>query len=267
MLRENRLHLLSILLVLSYPAGAQIQDTSTLQAVAAKSFSVGLETTPKKTVNNISLKSFYIPAALITYGVVSLESHNLRQVNHKVHREISMEDPQKRLRIDDYLQYAPAVAVYGLNVAGVKGLNNFRDRTLIYLISDIVLNVAVSGGKKATRQLRPDESNYLSFPSGHTAHAFASAEFMRQEYKHLSPWYGYAGYAVAVATGYLRMYNNRHWLSDVAAGAGVGIASTKFAYWVYPKLKKLFFAKSKSANIVMPAYSDGSISLNFIRQF
>jgi hypothetical protein len=267
MVRERWCSLLSILLFYSYSAGAQFSDTTGLSATATKNFSVNLAPSTPAKENKITLKSFYLPAALITYGSVSLESHNLRQLNHKVREEVYLENPHKKLGVDDYLQYAPAVAVYGLNLAGVKGLNNFRDRTLIYLMSDIILNVAVSGGKKATRELRPDESNYLSFPSGHTAHAFASAEFLRQEYKHLSPWYGYAGYAVAVTTGYLRMYNNRHWLSDVAAGAGVGIASTKIAYWLYPKVKRLFFRKTKTDNIIMPSYNDGSIGINFIRHF
>ena len=187
MVRERWCSLLSILLFYSYTAGAQLSDTTGLSATATKTFSVNLAPSTPAKETKITLKSFYLPAALITYGIVSLESHNLRELNHKVREEVYLENPHKKLGVDDYLQYAPAVAVYGLNIAGVKGLNNFRDRTLIYLMSDIILNVAVSGGKKATRQLRPDESNYLSFPSGHTAHAFASAEFLRQEYKHLSP--------------------------------------------------------------------------------
>ena len=37
------------------------------------------------------------------------------------------------------------------------------------------------------------------------------------------------------------MYNNRHWLTDVAAGAGIGILSTKIAYWLYPFLNSKLF--------------------------
>jgi membrane-associated phospholipid phosphatase len=46
------------------------------------------------------------------------------------------------------------------------------------------------------------------------------------------------GYALATATGALRMANNKHWASDVAMGAAIGIASAELAYWAYPKLKK-----------------------------
>jgi membrane-associated phospholipid phosphatase len=34
------------------------------------------------------------------------------------------------------------------------------------------------------------------------------------------------------------MANNKHWASDVAMGAAVGIASAEFAHWLYPKLQK-----------------------------
>ena len=75
--------------------------------------------------------------------------------------------------------------------------------------------------------------------------AFAAAEFMRQEYKDVSPLYGIAGYGAATITGILRLYNNKHWVSDVVAGAGFGILSTRLAYWIYPVIKRKLF-KDKS---------------------
>ena len=43
--------------------------------------------------------------------------------------------------------------------------------------------------------------------------------------------------ATAAATGYLRLYNNHHWLGDVLAGAAIGMASTKFIYWMNRRIK------------------------------
>ena len=194
----------------------------------------------------------------------------IRTKNEKIRsikNEIREDHPFFRTKIDDYLQYAPALAAYGLDAMGIKGRNNFRDRTMIYLLSNIMLTTTVFSVKKLSQQLRPDGSNHFSFPSGHTAEAFASAEFLYQEYKDVSPWYGVTGYVIAAITGYLRMYNNKHWLGDVVAGAGIGILSTKVAYWISPVIKRKFF-KNKSMNtLIMPWYQNGIGGISLLHTF
>ncbi|MNL72165.1 hypothetical protein D3C87_1974290 [compost metagenome] len=60
------------------------------------------------------------------------------------------------------------------------------------------------------------------------------------------------------------MYNNKHWLSDVVAGAGFGILSTKVAYYLYPRLKKLVLGKETKVNYSMAQlYQDKAIGLSF----
>ena len=89
---------------------------------------------------------------------------------------------------------------------------------------------------------------------------------MFQEFKNESIWYGVTGYLIATGTGALRMYNNRHWFSDVIAGAGIGILSTKAAYWLAPKINKLF--SNKSDNVVLFPYYDGkSVGVGFVSNF
>jgi membrane-associated phospholipid phosphatase len=127
--------------------------------------------------------------------------------------------------------------------------------------------MSVESIKTITKRERSDGSNNASFPSGHTATAFASAEFLRQEYKDESPLYGIAGYAVATTTGILRLYNNKHWVSDVVAGAGFGIASTKLAYLLYPKVKKLLTGKGSLNYSVVPAYQDHTYGLSLAGTF
>ena len=100
--------------------------------------------------------------------------------------------------------------------------------------------------KKTGNVERPDGSSTNSFPSGHTATAFMGAEFLYQEYKDVSIWYGVGGYAIATTTGALRIYNNKHWLTDVAAGAGIGILCTKAAYWLNPLLNEKKFNRKTS---------------------
>lgn len=46
-----------------------------------------------------------------------------------------------------------------------------------------------------------------------------------------------AGYAVAAGVGAMRVYNNKHWCSDILAGAGIGILSASIMYWLAPYLR------------------------------
>ncbi len=68
--------------------------------------------------------------------------------------------------------------------------------------------------------------DYRSFPSGHTIAAFAAAAAVTSEMNRFSPgtrWIvGPAMYGGAALAGLSRMYDNRHWASDVIAGAGIG---------------------------------------------
>jgi len=217
--------------------------------------------------NKFPIKQLILPGAMIAYGFTTLGNEELQEVNAEVKDEVYAEKPHTTTNIDNYLQFVPAAAVYALNAVGIKGKNNFRDRTMIYTMSNIIMGTTVYTLKKTTHQIRPDGSSYTSFPSGHTAEAFASAEFLFQEYKDVSIWYGIAGYAVAATTGYLRLYNNKHWLGDVVAGAGIGIASTKVSYWLYPKLKRLIFKDKAMHTIVMPTYRDGSFGVGMVHQF
>ena len=74
------------------------------------------------------------------------------------------------------------------------------------------------------------------------------AEIFWQEYNHKSKWLASSGYLIAATTGYLRMYNNKHWFSDVVAGAGIGILSTKITYWLLPKIMSKINRPKSSEN-------------------
>lgn len=75
-------------------------------------------------------KALIIPSLFICYGIVSLESDYLKTLNYDTKEELA-EHIDKRFTIDDFSQYAPAVAVYGLNTAGIQGKNNLKDRSII----------------------------------------------------------------------------------------------------------------------------------------
>lgn len=215
---------------------------------------------PEKNEVRFRYKALIIPTVLIGYGVVGLESNTLLGINASTNNELK-EHIDEKFTIDDVSQYAPFASVYTLNAAGVKGRNNFKDRTVILGTAYLIMGTTVNILKNTGTVERPDGSSNNSFPSGHTATAFMGAEFLFQEYKDVSVWYGVTGYVVAAGTGFFRMYNHRHWLTDVAAGAGIGILSTKIAYWTHPFVKKIFKGKSDIGGMVMPFYQEGKYGL------
>jgi len=132
---------------------------------------------------------------------------------------------------DNYSQYLPLVTATALKACGYEGRSNWGRYLVSSAASYIVMAALVNGVKYSAKELRPDGSTRNSFPSGHTATAFAAATILHKEYGTTrSPWISIGGYALATATGCMRVLNNRHWVSDTFAGAGIGILSTELGY-------------------------------------
>jgi len=212
-------------------------------------------------------KEWIFPVTFVVYGFSTIHLDALTDVNENFKNAIWNKYPHNTVTIDNYLQWVPAAAVYSLNFAGIHGEHNFLDRSMIYALSNLIMVVSVFAVKNITHEQRPDGSDYQSFPSGHSAEAFLSAEFLMQEYKNVSIWYGIGGYAVATSVAYLRMYNNKHWFSDVVAGAGFGILSTRLSYILYPKIKKLFMHTPIPDSMLMPSYQNHSFGFSFVHEF
>lgn len=226
-----------------------------------------IDSTKNKDNSQFKYKSLIIPSVLIGYGVVGLKSPSLKDINNSVKNDLRGYD-DKKLNIDDFSQYSPFLSVYALNAMGIQGKNNFKDRTIVLATAYLIMGSSVNILKKTTKVTRPDGSSSTSFPSGHTATAFMGAEFLYQEYKDVSVWYGITGYVVAAGTGLFRIYNEKHWFTDVATGAGIGILSTKIAYWVHPLIKKTIFKdKDKTNGIVMPFYNGREYGLGLSMTF
>ena len=140
--------------------------------------------------------------------------------------------PSFRHHYDDYLQNAPAVAMNGMKTFGVEGRSSWGRMLVSDAFSALILTAAVNGVKYTANVMRPDGTSRNSFPSGHTATAFMTATMLHKEYGLTrSPWYSVAGYTAATVTGLSRIMNNRHWMSDVMVGAGIGILSTELGYY------------------------------------
>ncbi len=115
------------------------------------------------------------------------------------------------------------VAVAGLTIGAfsasrIRGGDRFRATTYDISQAIIVTQVWTQALKFTVTRERPDESNNLSFPSGHASNAFCAATVIARHYRRLAiPGYGVATY-IAVS----RMAANKHHFSDIVAGAGFG---------------------------------------------
>lgn len=139
--------------------------------------------------------------------------------------------PEFDRSLDNYIQFLPAAVMVGLKLGGVEGRSSWGRMLISDAMSIALMAGIVNSLKYSTKVERPDGSDRFSFPSGHTATAFMTATMLAKEYGFRSPWVGIGAYTVASATGLMRMANNKHWLSDVLTGAGIGIVSTELGYY------------------------------------
>lgn len=248
-----------IIILLSLVSSAQsVDSTNTVNSLLVKN----------KTQIQFKAKQLIIPAVLIGYGIIGIGNDQLESFNDQIKEEVK-ENIDEKFTIDDFSQYLPLASVYGLSAIGVKGKNNFRDKTVIVATSYLIMGIAVNSLKRTLKVERPDGSGFNSFPSGHTATAFMGAELVYQEYKDVSIWYGISGYLVATGTGAFRLYNNKHWLTDVVAGAGIGILSAKAAYWLYPSVNRLLGSKKNTnkKTAFIPYYDGKQVGFGLVSTF
>ena len=177
------------------------------------------------------LRGTIAPAALMTSGIV-FDGNGRESVKNEVVEERNEHLFGFTNHLDDYAQFAPLVAVYGFEVAGMKPRTDWQNRTAILLKAQVVNLGLVYVLKTTLKKTRPDGTAY-SFPSGHTANAFAGATMLAIEYGENHKWVPYVSYAFASGIGVMRMANNKHYISDVLFGAGLGILSVKAAYWTH----------------------------------
>lgn len=210
---------------------------------------------------NLRPTSLIVPSTLIAVGIWGNENDWFAKLNMNIRNEM-IESSHKKIGIDDYTQFLPFAAALTLGKIGVKPQHGFKQRAIAGGMAIAISQILVQSLKYTIRTERPDHSKRNSFPSGHTTMAFAGAEMLWQEYHNQSPLIAYTGYVVAAGTGFMRMYNNRHWFSDVIAGAGFGILSTKLAYWLYPKIfPATSYNKQTAINITPTLCGEKSIGM------
>lgn len=138
--------------------------------------------------------------------------------------------------LDDVLAHVPMAGTLVLKACGAHSKHDWPQLLLGAGASYILTAGVVQGLKLTVHECRPDGSNANSFPSGHTSMAFSGATVLHHEYGELSPWISVAGYGVATFVAVDRVAKKRHHWYDVAAGAAIGLVTTKVSYWLSERL-------------------------------
>ena len=208
----------------------------------------------------LNFKKLAIPTSIMVIGFTQV-GHESKELQVDLQEDF----PFFKSRLDDVAQYIPLSAVLLSGSLGLKTKNDFKSRFIYSAISYSVMGLSVNILKKTIKETRPDNSSNNSFPSGHTAFSFTGAEIFHQELKENYPVLSFAGYPIAAGVGIYRMLNNKHYLSDVLVGAGLGMLSAKFAYAIYQPKKT--DKKDKLSLSFLPANVLGRNGFSIIGKF
>ena len=174
--------------------------------------------------------SLILPLSLFALGTYSI--HQTTFINRFAIKDWrNRTSPSFNTDIDDYLQHLGLVGGFAVGAFGKK------DKLWLYtkrvLFTEIVTNTFIQIIKKQSHILRPNDSDYLSFPSGHTTEAFAGAILFNDHFARGKPLLQVISLSAATSVGVMRVLKNRHWANDVIAGAGFGILSAKLSEIVF----------------------------------
>ncbi len=124
----------------------------------------------------------------------------------------------------DGLTHTGDVLAYFLPATALGMTAYFKDREGAWEFAESAgITMAITVGLKYAINARRPTGEPYSFPSGHSAITFSSAEFLRKRYG----WKcGVPAYVFASFVGYSRVRANVHYFRDVAAGAAIGIVTT-----------------------------------------
>ena len=214
---------------------------------------------PKRTL----LQRSIVPASLIASGILLSDSKFERSLNRET---VAWARDRFSSRIDDYTRVVPVAQMYIADIVGIEAKNHWFDQTKNMALSLLITDIITNALKAGIHKVRPNGQNAKSFPSGHTSLSFTTAAVLYEEFGQTSPLLAYSGYGFAAITGSMRLLNNRHFISDVLAGAGLGIIIAKLVYHFDYLFKWNPFIKSKDVTFI-PRYEDKTVGLYFSKRF
>jgi membrane-associated phospholipid phosphatase len=215
----------------------------------------------KRSIRSAALR-IVVPSLALGVGILAhspVYSSSLCQAKQDIQLSTQRSFPRFNARgLDDYTRHVPLAAAYTMMATGYKGTRTAVGFTIIYLLAHELDNTVVSNMKRITAEARPDNARDLtSFPSSHTSQAFLTATLLHEQYGRQYPWLSVSGFAVAAATGTMRVLGNKHWATDVLAGAAVGFLSAETVWHVYPALTKLMPQRLAHKMLLVPTYAAG----------
>ncbi|HUH51044.1 MAG TPA: phosphatase PAP2 family protein [Flavobacterium sp.] len=200
-------------------------------------------------------KQLILPASLIAGGFLLRNSSTNARINRDIKEFRDDNFSAFRTNVDDYFQYSTILLTFGGNAMGFKSKNNYKQMISDGIVSNILLSAIVLPLKNNIGDMRPDGSASNSFPSGHTTAAFNCATLHFLEYRDDNVLFASAGFGIASTTALFRVLNNRHWLSDVTAAAGIGIATAVVVHYFNPFR---FESKKETSLTLLPTYSQNT---------
>ena len=201
------------------------------------------------------LGSLSRPANMGILGAGALAAGAARPSDHSLDRWIEQKGgsrsytPIGGLVGNEWLQGGAAIATYTIGIVQ-------DSPEVAHIGSDLIraqmLNGVVTAGVKLIADRQRPSGGDLSFPSGHTSSAFASAAVLGEHYgwKVGVPAYGVAGFI-----GWTRVRDRSHWLSDVVFGSAIGLAAGR----------AVTFGHRQSSWSIAPAAMPGGAAIYFVR--
>ncbi|MCI1785277.1 MAG: phosphatase PAP2 family protein [Bacteroidales bacterium] len=206
------------------------------------------------------VRQLIVPGSAIVIGSALSGSHLEKEVKNSFHNGEEHKS-DCALPIDDLMRFFPVPEIYIADMFGVKARNNWFDQTKYLVIANAINAGITLAGKHIINKKRPGGEDY-SFPSGHSSVSFTNAAVLYYEFKDTSPVLAYSGYAIATVVAGSRIVNNRHWLSDVMVGSGLGMLVTTMVYHYEPLKNWNPFKKSENITFV-PSYNNNGVGFYF----
>jgi hypothetical protein len=191
--------------------------------------------------------SLIVPGTFMLYVALKPAVSGIQYLDNNIMASVEKKYPNFHTNAADYIMWTPSASIYALDVFKVKTQHNFREHIILDAGSMIITGGIGYVMREIARQIKAYNTKGTEFPSGHTANAFRGAEIVHQELKKSHPVWSYSAYVIAASVGLLRIYDKDHLLTEVLAGAALGILSTKLTYWIFDKVK--YSKKGKLVNI------------------